>query len=420
MFMTSPFVSRASANPQYKILHRSKGREDGRVFATALLIDAQGNLYGTTSAGGKFGDGTVFELSPNPDGSWTEQLLYNFTGGSDGSSPDSSLIFDRKGNLYGSSYWGGVNNSGAVFELERRRNGTWKEKVLYSFCSLPNCADGNWPVAGVVFDKHGNLYGIASDSESSDINKIYKLTPQVSGEWQESIIHSFDSGSWLYAGLTYDGSGHLYGTTWNGGTDGAGSVFELTPHANGKWKETVLYNFIMEGQDGTNPWGTLTLDAEGNLYGTASYGGNYNNCYAGCGTVFELSPSRNGNWIEKLLYQFSYQDGYSPRGSVVFDQAGNLYGTTWHGGGVCDCGDVFKLTPNPNGPWQESVLHRFHDTPGAQPDAGPIFDQTGNLYGTTEGDQIKIFGSVYELVCASCSSGNRKPSRPSSRPFLAP
>src|SRR5664279_5403051 len=207
---------------------------------------------------------------------------------------------------------------------------------------------------------------------------------------QEQVLHNFNNngtdGTFPQAGLIVDGAGNLYGTTSEGGTyiscsGGCGTVFELTPNGSGGWTETVLHNFNSNGTDGANPYAGLIFDAAGNLYGTTTTGGTY---YVG--TVFELSPSQGGGWTEKVLYSFNYNgtDGNYPQASLTIDAAGNLYGTTWAGGPYgYGYGTVFELTPAAGGGWTETVLHNFVGTDGAAPLAGLIFDAAGNLYGTT-------------------------------------
>ena len=208
------------------------------------------------------------------------------------------------------------------------------------------------------------------------------------------------------AGLIFDAAGNLYGTTYGGGTYDWGTVFELTPAAGGGWTEKVLYSFL-GGADGFFPAADLIFDAAGNLYGTTGYGGAYDN-----GTVFELTPTGGGDWTEKLLHSFSYNlngmDGTYPQAGLIFDAAGNLYGTTV-GGGNYGGGTVFELTPTAGGNWTETVLHNFNrnGTDGADPYAGLIFDGAGNLYGTTSFGDVYGDGTVFQLTpvspCARCS-----------------
>jgi uncharacterized repeat protein (TIGR03803 family) len=275
--------------------------------------------------------------------------------------------------------------------------------------SLTNCADGEYPSAGLIFDQVGNLYGTTEGGDHSNVSMAFELTPNADGSWAEKVLHSFPSGSgdgWdLRSGLIFDGSGNLYGTTFHGGKQGAGTVFKLAPNMDGSWTESLLHRFnYARAGAGTNPYGSLIFDAAGNLYGSTLFGGAFNYCYGGCGTVFELSPNADGSWKHKVLHQFVGRDGYGPYAGVTFDQAGNLYGTTWLGGDLTcggftgGCGVVFKLAANSNGIWKESVPHRFIDRPGAQSVAGVAFDAAGNLYGTTEGDGITTFGSVFEIM----------------------
>ena len=235
--------------------------------------------------------------------------------------------------------------------------------------------------------------------------------------WNEKVLHNFNGsdGSASRSGLIFDAAGNLYGTTYTGGTYNYGTVFELSPMVDGGWSETVLHNFNNNGSDGWGPLSALTFDAAGNLYGTTAQGGTYSCGKLGCGTVFELSPMPGGGWMETVLYSFGNgTDGVYPiYGALIFDAAGNLYGTTSSGGthncqGIGGCGTVFKLSPTGT----ETVLYSFDHYDGDW--AGLIFDATGNLYGTTEyggtnqcDGPLPGCGTVFELSpvypCASCS-----------------
>ncbi|MGA2904008.1 MAG: choice-of-anchor tandem repeat GloVer-containing protein [Candidatus Korobacteraceae bacterium] len=231
---------------------------------------------------------------------WNEKVLHSFNNnGVDGAEPYAGLIFDAAGNLYGTTGNGGVNAGGTVLELTPAGGGNWAETVLYSFCSQTNCTDGANPSASLIFDAAGNLYSTTDAGGTYGDGTVFELTPTAGGGWTEQVLHSFNNngtdGAYPYAGLIFDATGNLYGTTLNGGTyqcvdEGCGTVFELTPTAGGGWTEQVLHNFG-NGTDGFWPYAGLILDAAGNLYGTTQLGGTGGNCGGyGCGTVFELTP----------------------------------------------------------------------------------------------------------------------------------
>jgi len=325
------------------------------------------------------------------------QTLHSFTGGSDGEGPVSTLAVDRVGNLYGTTGGGGGATAcelgcGTVFMLAvpATQNGAWKETVLYSFTGG---SDGAGPAAGLIFDRAGNLYGTTAVGGDGPCNEgvggcgvVFELSPPAApgGAWTEAVLHSFSGsdGSGPIARLTLDQAGNLYGTTNGGGSGsgcsaGCGVVFELVAPASqgGAWTYSVLHNFSQDGSDGFLPYGDLVLDPAGNLYGTTIAGGTGN---AG-GTVFELEAL---TWAENILYTFP--SGHSgPAAGVIFDQVGNLYGTT-EGGGASGQGSVFKLTRSGSA-WTETVL--FDGRAHAATFLGDlIFDQSGkNLYGTAEG-----------------------------------
>jgi len=336
------------------VLHSFNGKDGFNPFA-GVILDPAGNLYGTTWIGGRSKSpcdsncGVVFKLSPGANGNWTETVLHYFNG-ADGANPYAGLIFDAAGNLYGTTWMGGTKSCGCgtVFKLSLGANGKWTETVLHSF----NGKDGANPYAGVIFDAAGNLYGTTfstTDGEST----VFKLTQDAKGKWTHTVLHTFNGkdGAYLYAGVVFDAEENLYGATDGGGAYSDGTVFKLAPGANGKWTETVLHDF--NRMDGANPDAGVVFDAVGNLYGTTFGGGKSNSC-VNCGTVFKLSPGANGKWTETVLHSFNGRDGQGPLFSnLIFDTAGNLYGTTVYGGNLSactgidgnGCGVVFEITP---------------------------------------------------------------------------
>ncbi len=370
-------LSRGSTGWTEKVLYAFQGDSDGAFPMGGLVMDGSGNLYGTTSAGGLStceNCGTVFELSPQQEGAWLETVLYRFTDGTDGGSPESSLIFDQSGNLYGTTFYGGVGcglsgiGCGTVFELSPppTPSGDWAETTLHAFnFNFPQSADGAFPVGGVVFDNSGNLYGTTSvggdfecyDSQEQGCGTVFQLKPptQQGGSWTEQILHTFSNGDGdLPIGNLVVIKGTLGGTTAEGGQYAHGVVFEIAPSRNGM-VFTVLYNF-QGGNDGLTPLGGIIADSESNFYGTTYAGGG--ECEgADCGgTVFELSPprQRGGVWTEKVLYAFrDTTDGSGPSGSLVLGQNW-LVGLTEHGGGepcsidgdLVGCGVAFAVPRN--------------------------------------------------------------------------
>jgi uncharacterized repeat protein (TIGR03803 family) len=367
---------------------------DGELPYYGVVFDSAGNLYGA-AAGGAYGGGVVFELTPGSSGTWTETVLYNFcavSGCADGEFPQ-ALVFDTAGNLYGTAQAGGTNTCGSegcgvAFELSPGGDGTWTETVLHDFAD--DGKDGWSPVGGLVLDAAGNLYGTTAYGGATYKKEgtAFELSPATGGTWTETVLHNFCSapacadGGEPYVGLVFDSSGNLYGTTFLGGSHlggcgglGCGVAFQLTPSGNGKWKDKTLHTF-KSGEGGVRPQSGLILDAAGNLYGTTSLGGAQSS-----GTIFELRRGKNGTWTEKIL---NNENGAS--GSLVFDTAGDLYGTIDQGGAY-HYGSVFELKPGKNGTWTEKTLHSFNNNghDGILPRANLIFDAAGNLYSTTEG-----------------------------------
>lgn len=400
-----------SAAQTERILHSfGASSKDGWGPGANLISDSSGNLYGTTAYGGGDNVGTVFEWLAKPGGIWTEVELHSFVkDGRDGQNPLAGLVFDSAGNLYGTTNAGGVDGGGIVFELSPPipPSTRWVEKVLHTF--LANNKDGLYPSASLLFDSAGNLYGTTGGGGDRAAGTAFELSPTTGGSWTEAVLHSFapstkglGDGKNPRTALIGDPAGNLYGTTSEGGSLGNGTVFELTPSTGGSWIETILYSFANGGGDGAYPLGRLIFDSDGNLYGTTSQGGPN-----GGGTLYKLTPSPDG-WAETVLYFFApvypSTDGNYPVGNLVFDSSGNLYGTTAEGGiGDCFglgpvCGIVYELTPS-TGAWTETVLHYFDEngTDGYYPLAGLFLGEGGIFYGTTELGGTSSSGTLFAI-----------------------
>jgi len=366
--------------------------------SVGLIMDKTGDLFGTTSAAGVSG-GTVFELSPGPDGAWTEKVIYTFSGkGKDGTYPNAGLVVDASGNLYGTTQSGGANDLGTVFELTPADGGKWTETVAYSFGQVKR--SGN-PSAGLVIDGAGNLYGTTYLGGDTNYLQIFELTPAAGGTWTETALLSSpypNLDGWVMNPLIIDAAGNLYGTTFYTTTKGCacagGTAFELSPQGGGRWIWTVLHNFG-SGEDGVGPTAGLVFDGSGNLYGVTASGGTQ-----GDGAVFELKPQEGGGWTEEILHSFHTEGtgGIDPAGGLIFDGKGNFYGTTSEGGADGD-GEFFEFTPIEGGGWEHTVLHGFgHGLDGQQPGGGLIVDASGNVYGATALGGAYGYGTVFEII----------------------
>jgi uncharacterized repeat protein (TIGR03803 family) len=383
----------AAAGSKYKVLHAfGKGDDGGGLFG-GVVLDAKGSLYGTTSGGGAYSEGTVFRLRPSPSDGWTETVLHSFCSQShctDGALPETGLALDAAGNLYGPAA-GGPQDSGLIFELSPGADSAsdWSFQVIYD----------SYSVSSLILDQAANLYGPIGHGHYGG-GAATELSPGSKG-WTETYLYSFCpkfgclDGDDPTSPLTWDASGNLYGATEGGGKGNLGVVFQLE-HTSSGWKEHVLHNFPAFPTDGDDPDGGLTLDQKGNVYGTTSQGGSKGN-----GTVFQLIRGADGRWKETILYDFpdAFNNGGGADAGVIFDRAGNLYGTTPGGGDPnCQCGVVFKMTPGSNGKWTYTVLHRFTGTDGFDPEAGLTLDSRGNIYGTTVAGGAGGAGVVFEIT----------------------
>jgi uncharacterized repeat protein (TIGR03803 family) len=400
----------------YTVIHTFTGGADGGGPEGGLMMDAAGNLYGTTygyeqPCGSQCG--TVFKMKPAGQG-WILTPLYKFTGGSDGANPYAGVVFGPDGALYGTTNFGGTNcptdgqhdtGCGTVFRLTPQPTACnsalcpWTETVLYRFAGGAN--DGAFPNQ-ITFDQAGDIYGttfaggLHSPNCFSDwCGTIFKLTHS-SGGWTESVPYFFtggNDGSNPVAGLTTDAAGNFYGAAEASGSGGGGTIFELTPYGSG-WTENTLLSFVSDSGGGYFPRGQLIFDPAGNLYGTTEFGGEYPN---EGGTVFELSPS-GGGWTITGGYSLpgSTEHG-GPLAGVIRDSAGNLYGTAFQLGSN-NVGLVFKLTPSAGG-WTYTVLYEFAVGNGGDfPSGGLVLDAQGNLYGTAGGGGAYGWGVVWEIT----------------------
>jgi uncharacterized repeat protein (TIGR03803 family) len=398
-------------------------------------MDLSGNLYGTTSGY----SGAVFALTPDANRqTWQFSQLHDFCAEprcADGFYPNGNLIVDAAGNLYGTTSAGGAHGGGTAFELSPDQTRTvWTLKTLFDFChrKYSTCLAPSNPTSGLTYagaatgapyDGVSPLYGTTQFGGIDDQGTVFQLTP-ADGEWQMKVVHKFclragcnDGGSPL-ADLLVDAASNIYGTTYVGGGGHSGTVFKLSPNGRQtKWNETLLYDFCLASgcRDGASPLAAVTMDAAGELFGTTVAGGHGKHCDDGnwspCGVAFKLVPN-GGTSQESVLHNFcslsSCADGNQPIGDLTLDAAGDLLGATTFGGGNridrnhWGGGVVFSLKG------KLSVLYAFCAQAGCSdgeyPSAGMIADPSGNLFGTTSQGGAGAYrddhigGTVFELT----------------------
>jgi uncharacterized repeat protein (TIGR03803 family) len=348
------------------------GPTDGQFPDTGVVRDARGNLYGTTYYGGPSNDGIIFKISKR-----SRTVLHSFTGQTDGGHPN-GLVLDNQGNLYGTAQIEGAHTCGIAFKLDRTR----KFRVLYAF---QGGQDGCVPV-GLMRDSQGNLYGTTELGGPANVGTVFKID----ATGKETVLYAFTGGAVgaadgasPLAGVIRDAAGNLYGTTYGGGPDNFGTVYKVDT-AN---KETILHAFTSGSLDGDSPYGVLAEDSAGNLYGTTDGGGT-----ASSGTIFKVDNAG----AESILFSFTQQSqGGSPQSSLVLDSAGNLYGNTQLSG-TYDWGVVFKFNLATN---TETVLHYFGNGKDGRAPLGILtLDSSGRIYGTTQQGGAEDYGTVYEIV----------------------
>jgi hypothetical protein len=405
-FVSFGIASQSLQAQTFTIIHNFTGGAGGGGAAAGLTMDRAGNLYGTTFAGGRgscqsegfTGCGTVFKLSQR-NSQWVFSVLYGFAGGADGAAPNARIVIGPNGSLYGTTFAGGGGANcastgdagcGTVFNLQPPATFcasvfcTWHETQLYVFQGISGGAqDGEGPLSAPLFDQAGNIYGATLYGGTNNMGLAYQLTPS-GGGYTKSTIWTFSGSSGQAhpeGDLISDTAGNIYGTTYGIAVDG--EVWELTPTPSG-WTLNTLYAFQNQ-MDGENPGIGVIFDQFGNLYGATENGGSgYGG--SGGGTVFQLKPSGAGwafNELASLNGVLNNRCG-PEEGSLVMDAAGDLYGTT-NCDGMYNKGNVFELSPSPNGMWTYTDLHDFQGgaNDGQYPVSNLVLDTEGNLYGTT-------------------------------------
>lgn len=391
------FASAQTTQAQtYRVLHNFAGDQEGAEPDARVTLDLAGNVYGTTNQAGSGRYGTVYRLK-RTELEWDFGVLYAFTGGEDGGGSESPVTIGPDGNIYGATWACGSYGLGTVFKVRPAPRVCpnacgWSETTLHSFSGG---TDGGLSASEIIFDQAGKIYGSAGIGGLFGGGLVYQLSPSGDG-WIKHTLYNFaggQDGGYPLAGLIFDKNGNLYGTTVGGGDmacnppGGCGTVFQLRP-SPGIWTKKILYSFHGRG-DGQYPAyqdTSLMFDEAGNLYGVTSGNGE-----PGSSTVFQLSPPKSGgDWAFKVLHSL---DGEA-RAGVTMDSAGNLYGTLYFGG--TGCGAVFKLSPEGDD-WQYSLLHVFSGNDGCYPWGSVVLAGAGNIYGATQLGGAYGGGVVYEI-----------------------
>jgi len=413
-----------------KSLYSFTGNADGAFPAANVVLGSGGAVFGTTSSGAN-GWGSVYELIPQTGGGWKEVTLYDFRGLNDGAIPTSDLIIGKNNVLYGTTSYGGTFGFGTVFQVTPATGGTWTQRVLYSF---KGGIDGANPAAGVVLAAStGVLYGTTYNGGTAGLGTVYQLGPGLGGTWTEKVLYSFQGdhdGAYPLSDLVIGPGTTLYGTTSQGGSvtlsggcptppctfTNWGVVFQLVPQGGGVWNENVIYTFS-GGTDGGSPASALIFGPNSSLYGSTFWGGTPLACPVGgspqgCGTIYQLTPpTSGGGWTQSVLHTFTGQnpDGAHPYGNLALNVVGILYGTTYAGGLNTDfcfpqsyngCGTIFLVKPpqTSGGPWIKSNVTIFNGSNGGAPN-GIVLGPGGAFYGTTGmGGSSNGGGTVFSLA----------------------
>lgn len=385
----------------YQVLHTFTGGQDGKSPESGLIMDRAGNFYGTTDLGANQsclgGCGTVFRISPR--GILT--TIYSFHG-QDGDYPLANVTIASDGTLYGTTEFGGAFGAGNIYRLQpparatANAAGTWSETVLYTFGPINNGLGVEPWYGPLIFDGAGNIYGTASAGgtgpcATGGCGTVFQLSPS-NGDWRYSVLYRFTceaDSAVPFSGVILDAAGRLYGTTHGDSRCNDGTLFQLIPHGS-TWSNNTLHTFLGRG-DGDVPLGGLIMDAAGNIYGATTDGG-----AGGGGVIYELSPTGDG-WTFTTLHSLTGSPGGGEESALTMDAAGNLYGTAGYDGAF-HWGSIFKLTRN-NGSWSYTDLYDFTGgADGAVPNGKIALDSSGNLYGTASYAGQNNNGVAWELT----------------------
>ncbi|MGA2003968.1 MAG: choice-of-anchor tandem repeat GloVer-containing protein [Terriglobales bacterium] len=384
-------ISSGWSSTQQVLYTFTGGLDGGTPYLAGVTFDQSGNLYGVTQHGGAYGMGTVYQLTPSPTGPWTETVIYNFIGSPDGAQPQGGLVFDELGNLYGTAAIYGPSDCGTLFKLSPSESG-WTFTILHAFTGGK---DGCNPQGDLYFIRDPNFGDTVQGTTADGGRGAQGAAFEIYTSGTQYSVDPFLKASGIWPGGLSACGFAFCGTASTGGKGGAGTLFFWY---GGDGNVALMHAFTMSDKAGYSPMGDLTLNA-GLVYGTTAYGG-----VGGYGAVYQLTPvyKQNGmGWKIVTLHGFSSHgtDGYSPWAGVIFDGAGNLYGTTQWGGTGAGAGTVYRLTPGAKNKWSETLLYSFNgEQDGGVPTGALVFDNAGNLYGTTSSGGAYNQGVVYKVT----------------------
>lgn len=394
----APVTAGAQTFRYRKVYDFGSSADLGTFPSAGVTVDAHGNIFGTTEYGGVSNDGVVYELAALPDGGYGYHRLHSFNiANRGGAYPTAAPVLDTSGNLYGTTKYGGGSDAGVVYELVANSTGGYSFKILRDFSGN----DGAYPEAGLTLDGSGDLYGTTLNGGQYGCGVVFEMAAAEGGAFTFRRLYSFNGSQGRYplAGLVLDGKGDLFGACWAGGNSNGGVLFELVPRGSSTYGYRVLHTFNAANSGGFNPDTVLAMDTNGDLFGATLDGGDFgpDNDEDSPGTAFELEAQSGGEYTYHTLHSFNSTDGYHPIAGMAIDTDGNVFGSTNQGGNF-NLGAVFEMVADGVGGYTFRKLHSFSGPDGDTPQSGTLaVDARGNVYGTAQGGGAYSYGVIFEM-----------------------